>query len=262
MVEKKQLKLDDPIEKFLLHLKLPESGGQKITFRHLSSHTSGLPRLPDNLHPKDTQNPYADYTAQNLYECLARTSLMRIPGKSFAYSNLGMGLLGHILSVYAQKNYDQLIQDVIADSLHMKNTKISLTRNMKKQFATGHCQGKRVKHWEMSSLAGAGALRSNIQDMSNFLLANMGLFNSKTVEILRKCQAKQFTISPTEQVGLGWIITTINHSEIIWHNGGTGGFRSFIGFNLESQKGIVILSNSADEWPDELGFHFLEQIAF
>jgi hypothetical protein len=54
------------------------------------------------------------------------------------------------------------------------------------------------------------------------------------------------------------MLTCSNQSEIIWHSGGTGGFRSYLGFNPKTERGIVILSNSTEDWPDELGMVLLD----
>ena len=61
-------------------------------------------------------------------------------------------------------------------------------------------------------------------------------------------------------MGYGWFTSTLNEATnlpVQWVNGGTGGFRTFIGFNKDTQSGVVVLSNSANE-VDELGFLFLE----
>src|SRR6185436_2931434 len=62
-----KLALDDPVQQFLpKDVKLPEKNGHGITLKHLATHSSGLPRLPDNLFKvaKDKNNPYANYTAE------------------------------------------------------------------------------------------------------------------------------------------------------------------------------------------------------
>ena len=68
MLERGEMRLGDPVAKFLpASVKVPVRGGREITLLDLATHTSGLPRLPDNLTPKADENPYADYTAEQLY---------------------------------------------------------------------------------------------------------------------------------------------------------------------------------------------------
>lgn len=259
MVTKGEVQLDDPIELYLPEVKIPEKDGKKITLRHLAVHNSGLPRLPDNLdYSNNPENPYKDYTIENLYEFLAQHSLQRIPGEQFEYSNLGMGLLGHILCLKSNKSYEQLISDVITQKLDMNQTFIEVKPEAQNKLAIGHQCGKAVPYWDFQqSTAGAGALRSSIKDMIQFLSANMGLIQSPIGSLLQQCHYK-YDQNPTFSVGLGWILSKSNEAELIWHNGGTGGFRSYLGFNPKSQRGIVILSNSAEEWSEELGCLLLD----
>ena len=257
MLEKKELDLDAPIERYLSHLKIPTFHGQKISIRHLATHHSGLPCIPNNFHPKDSMNPYEDYKVYDLYQFLSHYDLERPPGEQFEYSNLGMGLLGHLLAQQTPYSYEELVINSICNEIGMDNTRITLTPEMEKLFATGYHHQQEVKHWDISSLAGCGALRSNIKDMAQFLRANMGLIDSPLTELLQKCQIQQFSLG-SNGIGLGWIILPSNNGNIIWHNGGTGGFRAFLGFNPETQKGVVILSNSTEDFPDELALRLID----
>jgi CubicO group peptidase (beta-lactamase class C family) len=256
MANKGIVQLDDPIEKYLPNVKIP--GGEKITLRHLASHTSGLPRMPEKFNPKDKNNPYKSYTVDDLFTYLNHCTLLYEPGSSCEYSNIGMALLGQILSQQAGSTYDDMIQKRICEPLGMSQTRVSLTPEMSQNFASGHHLGQEVSHWDFPSLPGAGALRSNIKDMTCFLAANMGMVNSPLGCLMQQCHQKQYVQSPTFSIGLGWVLSCSNKAHIIWHDGGTGGFRSYLGFNPEMQRGVVILSNSTDEWPYELGFALLD----
>lgn len=253
MVTKGLVQLDDPIEMYMPGIKLPELDGKKITLRHLATHTSGLARLPDNFDPKNLNNPYKDYTLERLYDYLSHCVLTKVPGEFFEYSNVGMGLLGHILSIRSGKSYDLLIHDLIAEKLKMQDTCICLTSEMSQNLATGHHLKQEVGYWDIPVLAGAGALCSTIKDMAQFLAANMGFFQSSFLNLMEQCHQKQYELTPQLNIGLGWLISDADQGNIIWHNGGTGGFRSFLGFNPKTQKGLVILCNSTEDWPDELG---------
>lgn len=78
MVEHGEVNLNDPITKFLPQsVKVPTKNGREIRLFDLATQTSGLPRLPDNLAPKDTSNPYADYTVEQMYAFLSSYVLTR-----------------------------------------------------------------------------------------------------------------------------------------------------------------------------------------
>ena len=136
MVLKDELKLEDPAEKYLPDtVKMPSRNGAKITLGHLASQNSALPRMPSNFRPKDPGNPYADYTVDDMYAFLSANTLQRDIGEKFEYSNLGMGLLGHILSQRAGMDYEKLIIERISHLLGMDDTRIALTDDMKKRLA-------------------------------------------------------------------------------------------------------------------------------
>jgi hypothetical protein len=58
-------------------------------------------------------------------------------------------------------------------------------------------------------------------------------------------------------VGLGWHIRDNGKTKIVWHNGGTGGFRTFAGFVKDRKMGVVVLSNMNIS-ADDIGFHILD----
>ena len=261
LVERGELKLNDPISKFLpKSVKVPSRSGKEITLIDLATHTSGLPRLPDNLKPQDIENPYADYTVKQLYDFLSRYRLTKDIGTEYEYSNLGAGLLGHILSLKAGMGYETLVTTRIAQPLQMNSTKIQLSAEMKSRFAIGHNEiGQPVKSWDLPTLAGAGGLRSTTHDLLNFLAASLGLTKSNLSPTMQRTQTVQRqTGTPDLEIGLGWHILKKHGTEIIWHNGGTGGYHSFIGFDKKKQLGVVVLSNSSNSI-DDIGLHLLEK---
>jgi D-alanyl-D-alanine-carboxypeptidase/D-alanyl-D-alanine-endopeptidase len=258
MVLKGELSLDDPAETYLPEtVKMPSRNGNKITLGHLAANNSGLPRMPYNFRPKDPNNPYADYTVENMYNFLSAYTLQRNVGETYEYSNLGMGLLGHILSLKAGLDYEQLIVERICHVLGMEDTVITTTADMKERLAKGHNPVGEVPNWDIPTLAGAGALRSTASDMLTFLGANM------RIEISRLSPAMVMTHEPcieagkTMSVGLGWHIRGNGKTQIVWHNGGTGGYRSFCGFIKDKKIGVVVLSNMNIS-ADDIGFHLLD----
>lgn len=261
LAERGDLKLDDPIFTLLPDsVKSPTRNGQEISLLNLATHTSGLPRLPDNFTPADMSNPYADYTIEQLYEFLSNYQLPRGIGSQYEYSNLGAGLLGHLLSLKTGMNYETLIRTQIAQLLQMSDTGIQLTTEQQVRFATGHnTLSHPVPYWDLPTLAGAGALRSTANDLLKFLAANLQLATSPLSLILPKTHAVQAqTQTPGMAIALGWHVLNHHETEIIFHDGGTGGFRSFLGFVKQKRLGIVVLSNSENDVND-IGLHLLDQ---
>ena len=260
MAARGEVSLDDPISKYLPKaVKAPARNGKEITLRHLSNQTSGLPRLMSNFAPKDPLNPYADYSVQQMYDFLSGYTLTRDIGERYEYSNIGVGLLGHVLALRAGKDYETLIRERISRPLKMNNTAITLTTGMQAHLAKGH--GRTLKpapNWDLPTLAGAGALRSTTKDMLKFVAANMGLTKSSLLASMQQThQTQQATGIADLDVGLGWHILKGFNTQIIWHNGGTGGYHSFIGFDPKKRRGVVVLSNSNNDI-DDIGRHLLE----
>lgn len=260
MVERGEVNLNDPISKYLpKSVKTPTRDGKEITLLHLSSHTSGLPRMPNNFAPKDNQNPYADYSVEQMYAFLSGYTLPRDIGAKAEYSNYGVGLLGHILALRAGMDYETLVRTRICQPLKMDSTRIKFTPEMQARLAKGHNPAlKPVANWDLPTFAGAGALRSTTKEMLKFVAANLGLSNSPLLTAMQKTHQPQHDMgTPDVEVGLGWIIQKKFETEIVWHNGGTGGYHSFIGFDKKKRRGVVVLSNSTNDI-DDIGLHLLE----
>jgi serine-type D-Ala-D-Ala carboxypeptidase/endopeptidase len=259
MVGRGEVRLDQPVAELLpKSVRMPARGESLITLVDLATHRSGLPRLPSNLTRKDMANPYADYTVDSLYAFLNAHTLARAPGERYEYSNLGMGLLGHALALRAHKSYETLLVERVLKPLGMDDTRITLTSAMKSRLAAGHNpEGAIVPNWDFPSLAGAGALRSTANDMLRFLAANLDSNRSAINAALRLSHRPRHTGSgPTVHIGLAWHMLSASGPEIVMHNGGTGGYRSFIGYDPEMGVAVVVLSNTAGD-VDDIGLHLL-----
>jgi serine-type D-Ala-D-Ala carboxypeptidase/endopeptidase len=263
-VARGDVSLSDPVSKFLpASVKMPERGGKPITLADLATHTSGLPRLPSNLAPKDASNPYADYTPEHLYAFLSSYQLPRDVGAVYEYSNLGAGLLGHALARRAGAPYESLIKERIAGPLGMASTAIAVTDALRPRLAPGHdASRRRVSGWDLPTLAGAGALRSTVNDLLRFLAANLGYTPSPLAPAMASMLAvRRPTDNPSQQIALGWhVLRSPGGKEIAWHNGGTGGYRSFMAINRAERTGVVILSNTfTTGGVDDIALHILDR---
>ena len=259
MVNSKEVALDDPAAKYLPEsVKMPERSGKSITLRDLSTHTSGLPRLPSNLKPKDPRNPYSDYGVDDLYQFLSGYELQRDPGCEVEYSNLGAGLLGHLLAYRAATDYESLIRTRITNHLSMPDTGITLSSYMKQRMATGHNSTLvPVANWHFSALAGAGALRSSANDMLTILEAFLGYKESPLAPAM-KTMIEVCRPLGKGKIGLGWFIFPTDGREIANHDGGTGGFCSWVGYDPKERIGIVVLSNAfTPSGVVDIGLHLL-----
>jgi CubicO group peptidase (beta-lactamase class C family) len=238
---------------------MPERNGRKIILEDLSTHSSGLPRMPANFDPKDRANPYADYTVPRLYDFLSGYKLERDIGSEYEYSNLGSGLLGHALSLRAGTSYEDLVRSRICDPLGMADTRMTLTPEMKARLAAGHNNALTpVPNWDMPTLAGAGAFRSTANDMLTFLAANLGFVKTPLAPAMADAVSIQRPgENPDTKMAYGWEVQTKNGSSIIWKGGATGGYRTYMGLDPQARVGVVVLSNMLRATMDEIGPHLL-----
>jgi serine-type D-Ala-D-Ala carboxypeptidase/endopeptidase len=252
MVNRGLVRLDEPVADLLpTGTRIPSRNGHVITLGNLSSQNSGLPRLPDNMAFADSTNPYADYTVAQMYAFLAGYQLTRDPGEKYEYSNLGVGLLGHALALKAGKPYEDLVRERVLTPLGMNSTVIALTPAARAHAADGHDADGHVVHWwDIPTLAGAGALRSNLDDMMKYLAAQLSPPDNAVGRAIALTHVPRFTVSNSLQLGLNWHIIEFQGDTMIWHNGGTAGFRTMIGWNPHTHVGAVLLGNSGQDNDD------------
>jgi len=246
-----EISFDDSVDKYLNPtVKICEKA-KNITLRQLATHTSGLPSFPESFVPKikDVLNPYKDLTVQDLYDYLATCENLGEVG-SFDYSNLGMGVLGHILELKTGKSYETIVKDEIIKRLEMKNTTITLSAEHRELLAQGYNeQGNPNPVWEDAVLTGAGSFLSNAEDMTKFIRANFDASRSEISDSLIKTHEKQ----SGAKTGLGWhyysrfFAVVTDEEDVIWHNGGAGGYANFMAVNKKTKSGVIVLSNTTDD---------------
>jgi len=255
MAERAEVGLDDAVSKYLPEsVRVPGA----ITLRQLAMHTSGLPRVPNNLSPKTLANPYVDYTPAKLYDFLNAYKLPRPPGEKWEYSNLGAGLLGHVLARRAGMDYGTLVRFRIANELDMTSTYTVLPEWLQPRAVKGHnALGQPVSNWDWDALAGAGALWSGADDLLNLLAANLGQKKSGLAPAMAAMQKGRVPVANGIGQSLGWHTLTTTGGDLFWKDGATFGFSSFIGFDPKTGRGVVVLSDAIGGVAD-IGFHLLD----
>jgi D-alanyl-D-alanine-carboxypeptidase/D-alanyl-D-alanine-endopeptidase len=226
------------------------SRGREITLADLASHRSGLPGLPrGRFRPALTtrrRDPYAEWDVARLESAIPRTRPQREPERRFRYSNYGVGLLGHLLARRAGVSYDQLVRRRICVPLGLADTGTTVDDG---RLAQGHTStGRETPHWQMAALAGAGGLRSTASDLLGFLRLHADRTSDRPLATAaRETQRPRTRLGPGH-VGLGWWIFPPSRRlpfELLAHEGGTGGFRSFAGLAPGEGIGVVVLANQS-----------------
>ena len=251
MVDAGTVTLETPVRELLPAGTVAKPDGPEITLVSLATHHSGMARMPDNFHPADPENPYADYTEKNLYEYVSKTGVGRKPDAKFEYSNVGMGLLGEALADKAGEKYEALLRQDVLTPLGMKHTFIVLPAGEAKNFVEGHDGSDRPAHaWDLDAMAPAGGIRSDVGDMLRYVEAEI----HPPAGEMAKAIAFQHEIRADVdggKIALNWFFQedTGNY----WHSGGTGGFRSYAFFNPKLEVAGVVLVNRSSDLADTLG---------
>jgi CubicO group peptidase (beta-lactamase class C family) len=250
MVAAEQVTLDTPIGDLLpIELGLSDATAG-ITLEALTTHRSGLPRLADNMPFGDPTDPYADYTVDGMYTFLQGFDPPAQP--SFGYSNLGVGLLGHVLGRAAgEDSWEAALTTRILAPLGMQATAIQPVDP--ERLIEGHdADGRPVPPWIFTDAsAAAGALRSSIRDLAVFAQAQLNAPDVLNAAILTS-QQPLAQIAPDVRIGHGWFL--VDMFDALYHDGGTGGFVSFLAVDPMQQRAVIALHNGSSAASNALGW--------
>ena len=252
MVRNGTAHLEDPLQKYLpSSVNAPVVDDKSITLEHLATHTSGLPRIPDNFKPVNPLNPYADYTVEHMFTFLNGHKLRRPPGQ-YEYSNYAMGLLGYVLARRTGTTYERLVVEIICKPLHMEDTCITVNQDLQKRLSPPYNMAlKHAENWDIPALAGAGAIRSSVNDMIKFIKANLKRDDKPLTRALHLSHVKRHNMENGLSMGLGWHLGRDGNT--LWHNGGTGGYHAWLAISPDRKVGVVVLANTANMRLDEFG---------
>lgn len=241
LVHDHKIKLTDEINAFY---PFDFKNNIKIKFADLANHTSGLPRLPENLDLSNWANPYKNYKDKEIEAYLK--SLVKLeskPTQSYNYSNLGAGLLGYTLGISQKMSFQDLVQKRVFEKYQMNNSFTS-SEGLENRLVEGMDKnGTAVANWDFDVLFGAGGMLSTTHDLAKFALNH---FDPKNFE-LALTRNPTFVIDESLKIGLGWhILKSENGSDVLWHNGGTGGYSSTMIIDVANKRAVTILSNVVD----------------
>ncbi|NML19550.1 beta-lactamase family protein [Pseudoflavitalea sp. G-6-1-2] len=243
-----KLKLDDPVNKYLPDsIPLLQLNGKAVTFRHLMNHTAGFPRMPEKFDEKKIdQNGIIIYPVEQFFGFLKNLKLLNEPGVKSEYSNAGVSLVSTILQRLYNKTYEQLIWKYICDPLGMKDTRIHIRKEDSARFATGYdASGEYYFPRNLPPVyQGAGGLRSTATDLLKYAKAQWDAPSRSLTKDIALTHDTTFTMEKSA-IGIAWMHVFAGDVPVLFHNGATGGYRSYLAVNLEKKIAVVVLVNSA-----------------
>jgi D-alanyl-D-alanine-carboxypeptidase/D-alanyl-D-alanine-endopeptidase len=241
-----EVALNDPIASLLPPgTGVPSFNGREITIAEIVTHTSGLPAVPANYRPPDMNNPYAAATERDLLDALAATRLTREPGSKWEYSNFAMIVLSYALARRSGKDYETLLRERLLVPLGMNETYVA-RRPSQVRLAQGHLPNAMpAVPWDFHpDMAGVGGVRATLPDLLRYLEGQLGMRESAITPALAQTQEQVASVDG-HRMGMNWNLFTRNGHTRISHEGGTGGYSSFAGFDRTAKRAVVLLSDTA-----------------
>lgn len=227
---------------------------QGISFRSLLNHTSGLPRLPANLKPKDPMQPYIDYGGQQLFAYLKTAKPVK--AGVYSYSNLGMGLAGVLAQRISGKSFEALLEQYINKPFRIVPTPKNAVKSI------GYFNGTKAPYWDMAALTPAGGLKCNAVQLMQYLSVLGRPQNKNQLAFIDRLLQPTLYINKRLSIAKGWHLIQEGEQKIYWHNGGTYGFSTFAAFERTTGNAVVVVINkfNANEAADALGVEVIRKL--
>jgi len=243
-VQRREVNLDTPVAELMpTGVTVPTADKLFITLRHLMLHSSGLPPEPPSL-AADSDNPYAGYRDNQLYQDLVRTQLVFKPGDHILYSDYGVGLLAHALGRKIGGGYVAALTSRVLQPLALHDTFFTVPKAAQPHLAHGTNEDLApAKPWTYDALVGTGGMISSARDQLTLLEAELDAAQGSKGPLrpaMRLTQETQLDRTGDNE-GLGWQIDSAGR---YWQAGGTGGYHAFIGFDIKTRRALVILANT------------------
>ena len=241
MIERGEMRLDDPVQKNLPKtVKMITHNGKQITLRHLLTETAGFPFMTENLEyfePKRADNPFADFTVEEMDAFVSGYQLTSDPGSTHLHGSVAMGLLGQAIALKAGTNYESLLAERICRPLKMDSTQGTLTPELKSRLAAPHADkfGYAMPPMEMGALTPLCGLSSTANDLLKFASANLGLTPSSLPSLMEQLLANFPAKLEKEK-----------ESGIVAFGGGNPFVSHYTTFDKRRHRGVVVLSSSGN----------------
>jgi CubicO group peptidase (beta-lactamase class C family) len=237
-----------------------------VTFRHLLTHTSGLPTDFGRHAVWDDASPpaLADYLQ-------GRLQLWRRPGTRVLYSNIAFTLVAHLVEKFSGTPFKEYVRKHIFAPVEMRDTAFEPRADMAERLAIPYMPVRRRSgvfrpvDWVKADAWPAGVVYGTAIDMGRWLMANLNggaykgrrLVSEPTFREMTKRQFDRFAgpinggwLNETSGYGLAWWVSTVDGETIIAHSGSVNGYTAFMAGNLQRRTGVVILTNGnkAHRW--------------
>ena len=251
LVERRQLSLDAPIVTYLPYFRVADARSDKITIRHILTHTSGLPDVENY----DWDRPeYDDRALERYVRSLATVTLRSAPGATYAYSNLAFEVLVDVIAKASRMPFENYVQKDILEPLRMASSTLSYDGVARQAWAAGHTRTAAgamtiIPHYPYNRAhAPSSTMHASASDMSRWMLAMLNGGELDGRRIIREASLNEMwkpTVEAREgRIGLAWLSLTVEGEDLIWHGGADAGFRARLMLLPARRSGVIVLANS------------------
>ncbi len=252
-VIKDKIGLDDYMVDYLPDtLQFSDERIRQIQIKHLAAHTSGIPAPISSARCEDPEQHHKYLTFSDIFSMLETLTLAHEPGTQFDYQNTSIALIGYILCSIEGVTIEELLFENVFLPMGMHNTCFDVSNQQLPKLANAYIRpGVLVPNWEWGAAKASGGLRSTTEDMA-IGLNKLFYENSQFSDAMRLATRVEFdsTHFNNTAMGLGWYIADYSGRTLIGHGGTVRGFKSVIQYDVDNQRGVVVLSNSANDIMD------------
>lgn len=274
LVREGRASLDDPVVRHLPSgTVLPEFAGTPITLRHLATHTSALPvgRAGEStLAPlrwwsprlwrigwrrfvtERADGPLAGVTWDDLLAHLRTAALLRAPGSLFEYSNVGLGLLGHVAGRLDGRGFETAVSGRVWQPLRLDRTRLSLPPGA----------ARPPMYLPLGPLGAAGGAMSCVTDLATFIRFCVAPPAGPLAEALALTLPDAGADDAGRPLRLGWMAALRGPRDAYpdrWYH--AGGTHTFIGFDRAARVGLVLVCAGSMLPTEALGQALLDRLA-
>jgi CubicO group peptidase (beta-lactamase class C family) len=256
LVEKGTINLDEYISNYIDESWLPTDITEKVTVRHLLSHTSGLRSYFNRTFKDSSKELYRDLI--DFRPLVNNDRLYFDPGEQFQYSNTGMLLLGIIIQEASGEDYFEYIHKHICEPLGMDNTDYYEMDEPVENLAIGYISTENnasgwtnniYQHVMKGGPAGGGF--STVRDLHKF---SVSLLNEKLVT--KSSLKLLWTDHANSNYGFGFEVNDTTNGKRVGHSGGFPGVSANLDIYEEKGYIVIVLSNydrALNDIPEKIG---------
>jgi len=264
LVERGRIDLDRPVDDYLGDAKLDGRafGASGATVRRMANHTSGLP-VHLNIYYSD--EPYRPPTMEETIRRYA--NLVTPPGERSQYSNLGYGIIGHIIERVSGKSYSDFMREEVFVPLGMTHSSVRVGPGLEGFTATRYMpDGAPYPNYETDH-AGASAIFASAHDLvrfgmfhlKNHLAVQRRILTDASIDEMHRPTAPE---GSTSGYGIGWASQTTDRGlRTIAHSGGLGGVSTSLILLPDDNAAVVVLCNSYSTLPGRIASEIVAVLA-